>query len=208
MPLLYADWDPESEGSRFTQRPALALLAGEFDEDRPIRDIVTEYLGDDERLLLEPGEPKVVTGGLGRGAEGLVPVVEWAAQGIVGGVAFAATAALASKLRGLVNQLRQRSKRISISRGMAAHLALDELVRRGSRAADVAIEAVEEPASLRGEKSHEFNYVAIEPWICLLVDARRRRRFILVIRDDGELLAVAEAPLTDGEGYFAYPPVT
>lgn len=206
MPLLHEGWDPEAPGSRFTERPGVALLAGEIDERRPIQEIADEFLGDLIERLADLGQPRVRTGALGRGGDATVPVVEWILGGIIGGTAFEGARLVSRKARELIDDLRRHDRSVSISRGMAALVALDAAAQALGDGGDFVVESVEEPATLRGERAHELNYVAIEPWICLVVERWEGKRAVVVVSYDGIAIGIVTQQLTEGERLYTYPP--
>jgi hypothetical protein len=99
------DWDLEAPGSRFTLRPALGFPTPEDQwlsdgaSDTEWKDLVERRYGawlfeDDPQL----GSPTLVQGGIGRGAEGIMPVVEWLLEPVVRGIVSSAAAAAAKRV--------------------------------------------------------------------------------------------------------------
>jgi hypothetical protein len=122
MPLPPEGFDSEAPGSRFTLRPAIAVPGGDGEDDT-IRRALSEALGDD---VLEPdpalGEPGILRGGIGRGAEGFAGVIEWIGAaigtGLIGGAAWEAAKAAGKRLTGLIGRAFKKTPNyIIVSRG-------------------------------------------------------------------------------------------
>jgi hypothetical protein len=95
---------------------------------------------------------------------------------------------LTARIIGRVNEARQgtisRAKgdhsRVFISRGMAALIAIQDVLDNNPQAR-LALEAVEEPSSIAGHPSPEWNYVGVEPWIVFLVDPYQERHYVIAV---------------------------
>lgn len=215
LPEAGEGWDIESEGSRFTSQPAVVLLLGEVPERElgkaSAKSIVEERLkaGDvldaDEHL----GVPKVVDGGIGRGAEGWAPVLQWivdvAGTGIVGAIAYDTLKLAASGTKRVFKRLKKSDSRFYVSRGFAALLAVDAVVAKHPGAI-LSIEAAEEPSAIAGYPTSELNYVGLEPWIVFLIDFEARKRFIVVVRPTGDVVGISEFGLEDYEDMYSRVP--
>jgi hypothetical protein len=60
------------------------------------------------------------------------------------------------------------------------------------------VEFVEEPSTLGGGQPTELNYVGADPWLVSLLNARRTRRYIVVVMPDGSVggsLGLALGPI-------------
>jgi hypothetical protein len=215
MPVLPEEWDPESKGSRFTTRPALVVIVGEVPEGelpseppgaaaaRVIEDRLGDWILGDQGDL---GTPRVVDGSIGRGADAWAPVLEWVFQpaiaGVVGAAAWEATKAASRGARRIIDRLkREGGHRIYVSRGMAALLAVQDVLDSYPDAR-LAIEAVEEPSSIAGHSSMELNYVGIEPWIVLLVDPHEEKRYVVAVASNGKVKASMELEYEEFESFY------
>jgi hypothetical protein len=100
--------------------PGLVVLAGEVSEaahasGHTAETSVREVIGD---WILEPnadlGEPSVVDGAIGRGAEGWAPMLEWAGtaagSGIIGALSWEATKAMARGAARILTRIRERAE--------------------------------------------------------------------------------------------------
>ncbi len=213
-------WDPNSSGSRFTWRPAVVVLAGEVSEadrsaGRTKESVVSDVLGEWVLKKGDLGKPAVIDGGIGRGAEGWAPVLEWlgdaAGSGVIGTMSWKAAKSLSKGAARLIGKIREREAdrpRIYVSRGLAVLLAIDAVLAEND-SASVAVEAADEPSGFGGRPTHELNYVGLEPWIVLLVDLKAERRWVVAVRPSGQIAATMSFPLEEYEGMFLpidYPP--
>jgi hypothetical protein len=201
---LGRQFDPEHSGSRFDRRLAVGLSAPEGSG------------GQIEEWLLEPddalGTPRVFDGSVGRGASGVIPVVEWAAEAISGGIIDLIIAAAVTKL---IRRLRRSRKdatdrpsdhpRFYISRGLAAAIAAEDVVASFEEEGPLEVEAVEEPSSIAGVPTQETGYVGIEPWLVLLRNAESQRRYYVVVSPDGEVLGRIETDFMPYEKLYMQP---
>jgi len=213
-------WDPESPGSRFTGRVAIAVLSrlqganrldvGEDSGDAA--DVINEALGADASESDDAlGNPVAVDGADGRGASVWAPVAEWTlnalGQGVIGTAAWLALVKGAARLRSIVGSLRDGEVRFNVSRGAAALLAIDHVRDAMGDSDELAVEAVDEPSGLRGDQPSELNYVGIEPWIVVLVDRDATRRYIVVVSPTGSILGAMRLSVGDIERYYwPFPP--
>jgi hypothetical protein len=207
MPRTPFDMDPDSPGSRFTLRPAIAVPGGDG-TDEIIRAALTESL-DAEILERDPalGEPDVARGGIGRGAEGFAGVIEWigaaVAAGLIGGAAWDGAKAAGKRLAALAKRaFERRPDYIIMSRGAAALIAIDHLAGLDPAIDGLVLEAVEEPSSIAGRDSPELNYVGIEPWLVFLVDPRTQTRYVVAVSSDGQILGDMKFPFQKLEEYY------
>lgn len=211
MPIVpFEEWDLDAPGSRFTWRPAVVFLVGETPQEQQIsaEDAIRRTV--DDRVLEEDvlGEPRFVDGGIGRGAEGWAPVLEWvglsAGAGVIGGLSWLAVKKAAQAASATIRRLRSdkdEEVRVQVSRGLAVLLAIDEVLERESTA-ELVVEAADEPSGLAGNPISEINYVGLEPWIILLVDLKAKKRWIVVVRPNGDAAGVLEMALEDFEDMF------
>ena len=209
--------DPDEAGSRFTRRPALAILtrpggASRFDAGDDTGDtqaVVNEALAS----VSEPsalGDRTVLDGTHGRGAAGWVPVVEWTAEaigaGLIGAAAWSALARGAQQLKELVNDLRQREVQVVISRGAAALVAVAYVAETTGETGILDVEAVEEPSTIAGRVVTELSYVEIEPWLVSLLDEKRTTRYIVGVSPDGTVLGSMALPVDTAEQIYGVLP--
>lgn len=217
MPNLPHEWDPDQPGSRFTTRVGLAILSrpgggsrhSDGSETGPTREIITEALGG-PLVVGDLGAGRAVDSSYGRGASDWVPVVEWAASALVGGVignaAWDALKKTASEIRDLTEQLREREVGFLVSRGTAGLLAIDHVLRTGDETDVLDVEAVEEPSALNGGQAHELNYVGIEPWLVSLINADRSGRYVIAVSPDGSIAGALKLQISELErAYLGVP---
>lgn len=209
-PLLALDWDTEATGSRFTLRPACAVIVGEVSEihlakagrEQTAKELIRAKVGD---WILEEtpalGRPRVESGASGRGADAWVPILEWvvkaAAAGVVGALSWEATKIAALAMKDLVTRVQTKGVRLEISRGMAAFIAISEAANSLTPMAD--IEFIEEPSSIARIPSQELNYVGLEPWVVSLVDKENKQRHLVIVGPGGEIRGSLTTPLEDYE---------
>jgi hypothetical protein len=202
----------ESPGSRFTSRPALAVgipeerwSAYNDHSEKALRKEVGDWLFDDHDQLGR-GEP--VSGSAGRGASAWIPVVEWVALHAAGGVVSAAAAmafkAVWQRAKGGPRQ-GGAVRRLMVSRGGAAALAVAEIGLRFSDRDRLEIEAVEEPSSISGGGVSELSYVGLEPWVVLLRNREARIRYLVIVGPDGEILGALNTTMNGFEELFLPP---
>lgn len=207
-------WNLEQAGSRFTTRAALAVLTRSYGASRypegeeagSADDVIADALGGPPSGVRGLGEARAVDAFYGRGAAGWVPVVEWTMQAVVGGVignvAWDALKRGARELRELTEPLRERQVDFLVSRGTAALLAIDHLLRSGHETAILDVEAVEEPSALKGGPPLELNFVGIEPWLVSLVNASRSARYIVAISPSGQIGGVLRLAVGEIERHY------
>lgn len=216
MPVLpFEGMDPDSPGSRFTWRPAIAVQVGEQSERDRVqgRTALSSIQNNVGEWALEPdpelGQTQVLDGGVGRGAEGWAPVLEWiglaAGAGIMGGLSWEASKAAARAAGRILSRVRKREAnqpKIYVSRGFAALLALDAIVAREPSAV-LAIETADEPSAFATHPTPELNYVGIEPWIILIVDFHTNHRWIVVVEPTGSVAGMLDIPLGELESMYS-----
>jgi len=210
--------DPESPGSRYTTRPAMAILSrsGRGDRYDPARgdtgdasDVVQDAFGTAAPGSDALGDPTIIDGTVGRGASPWTPVIEWALE--VGIPALWPAAAwdtikfAARRARQLVSDLRNREAGFLVSRGYAALLAIEHLLAEGAEEGVIDVEAVEEPSSVGGRPLTEINYVGADPWIVLLLNERRTRRYVIAVSSEGSILGAMGLPISDAERLYLPP---
>jgi hypothetical protein len=185
-------------------------LAGPTDSE-VARMAISDHLGADS---LEPsgdaGRPAAVDGVVGRGAAAWIPVIEWAAAAVVGGViqgaAWESFKATGRRLRDLLRRAKNDGETVYISRGAAAALAalhvLDETEEHGV----IDTEAVLEPSSLRGERATEASYVGVEPWIVSLLNETRSKRYLVAVSCQGDIEGLITLPVGRIESIYSSMP--
>lgn len=217
---LGGDFDPENSGGRFNPSLAIAILVPEYDWvpygsspeaiGRAVEGRAGAWLLEKEPQL---GKPRAVDGSVGRGAEGWIPVVEWAAEAVGQGIVDLALAASAAAI---LKRLRRRGKDVSgaeaakpvgfyISRGMAAAVAADDVANSFGDRGPLEVEAVEEPSGIMGVPASETSYVGTEPWVVLLRNVEAAQRYYVVIAPNGEIMGRIETPLLEWETMFLRP---
>jgi hypothetical protein len=92
--------------------------------------------------------------------------------------------------------------KVYVSRGFAALIALDAVLRH-NESAILAVEAADEPSAFGELPTPELNYVGIEPWVVLLVDFEAKRRWIVVVRPTAEVSGMLEVPLEEHEEMYS-----
>lgn len=206
----YGDWlegqDPEGPRSRFNRHPAVAFVPGdqleyelhsgaELEDAR--QEAVRTAIGP---WALEPqpelGAPRLVDGGYGIGAEAWAVVLEWAAQGAVGGMAWVAVVAAARRLRGFLERFRADSEAEPIVSAGAAHLlAVDAVLRQfDDERGPLKLEAVEDASTVGGQEPPTLSY-GEEPWIVLLIGGASLSRYVVVIESDGAAVGALRVAL-------------
>lgn len=158
-------------GSRFTTRVSFAILTRrggasgyrQGDDSGPTDEVIADALGGAPSSIEGLGDSRGVDASYGRGAAGWVPVVEWAAQatiaGVLGNAGWAAIKTAAKRVRELTDELVMGQVKFLVSRGTAALLAIDHVLRTGRESQVLDIEAVEEPSALAGREPSEPNFV-------------------------------------------------
>jgi hypothetical protein len=158
----------------------------------------------------ELGEPTILDGAVGRGASAWTPVIEWTLT--VGIPALWAAAAwdgikrAAKQAGALVSRLRDREVQFYVSRGYAALLAIEHLLDTGAEDGILHVEAVEEPSRVAGRALTEINYVGADPWMVLVLNEPRTRRYVVAVSPDGSVLGAMGFPLGEAERAYLPPP--
>jgi hypothetical protein len=209
------DWDLEAGGSRFALRPALGLPVREDEWPADGASIekwseIVEHNYGPWLLEEDPelGIPTLLQGGMGRGAEGVMPVVEWllepAAKGVVSLIAAAAAKRVWAKVRSGGDEPgpEPEQPRVLVNRGTAVLLAADAVREEFGEESDLLLEAAEEPSAIAGHPTPELNYVGIEPWIVLLRSHDGLRRFIVVVDPHGGILGSMKTPMGEWEQHY------
>lgn len=210
-------WDPESPGSRFTLRPALALPVPESEwpelsTEEAWRTVIEREVGSWllEQEADEAGRPVVVAGEIGRGASGMIAVVEWLVESVADGVVDVLVAAAVLEV---YRQARHRGKgmgeaaevtlpeprRVLVSRGLAVLLASAAVRETFEEDGRLRFELAQEPSLLAGQPFQEWNYVGLEPWIVLLRNQETLTRYVTVVGPDGEILGTLRTPMGEWE---------
>lgn len=211
--------DPEQAGSRFTSRPAVAVLAGRggisrFREGDDVGDadsVIAAAVGDEEsRETTALGVGSAVNGDYGRGASAWVPVIEWVGMAVIGGLignaAWESVKAAAQELRDLVGGLRGAQARIVVSRGSAGLLAIADVLERTDEQGILDVESVTEPSVIAGRPITETSYVDYEPWLVSLVDETRTVRYVIAVSPSGEVLDRMRCPIGEYEAMYSVLP--
>lgn len=217
MPRSPVDWDLEGPGSRFTLNAGVVFLVGEYPEAERdhraptdvaadvIRDRVGEWIFDKNPGL---GRGQAVSSGVGRGAEGWAPVIEWLVQPIVGALAWETVRRGAKGAKQIIDKLRQKPQpRFEVSRGMAGLLSIEDVLERHPDIGPLEMEAVEEPSSIAGLPVQELSYVGLEPWLVLLVDRAKTRRFLVAVNPDGQIAGRMDLNMNEFEKLYWQSPL-
>lgn len=206
--------DPDAAGSRFTMRPAFAVLtrprgASRFDTGDDLGDaqaIVNDAMAAPAELVVPAlGRPTIVDGSHGRGASGWAPIVEWTIDLVATGIAWDLMKQSARQLRALVGRLRGSGVRIAISRGSAALLAIEHVLSTIDESGVLDIEAIDEPSAYAGRGVTELSYTEIEPWLVSLVNETLTKRYIVAIGPDGQVLDHMAFPISEAERLYGVP---
>jgi hypothetical protein len=105
----------------------------------------------------------------------------------------------------LVSRLREREATCLVSRGYAALLAIDHILSDGAEDGILDVEAVEEPSSFGGRSLTEISYVGADPWIVLLLNESRTRRYLVAVSPDGWILGAMGLPVDEIQRAY-FPP--
>jgi hypothetical protein len=191
MTRFEGDWvgDPYAPSSRFTRGATIALPVGEeldialsragHDQAARRREAVRAEIGD---WILEGqpdlGKPETHDTSVGTGAALWAVVLEWAGQGVVGGLAWVATVALARRLADTLGRIRRREpNRILVSAGTARLLAIKAVLDAYEDAGPLGTQSIELPSTMGGRPPDVVAYSdEDEPWIVVLVDQAARWR--------------------------------
>jgi hypothetical protein len=115
---------------------------------------------------------------VGTGAALWAVVLEWAGQGVVGGLAWVGTVALARRLADTLGRIRRREpNRILVSAGTARLLAIKAVLDAYEDAGPLGTQSIELPSTMGGRPPDVVAYSdEDEPWIVVLVDQAARWR--------------------------------
>lgn len=205
------DWDLDAPYSRFTLSPAIALGVPEAEwddsqQESGPRDALGRHFGDwiyEEQEGLGLGNPE--SGSIGRGASGSAAVLIFIGLHAAGGV-ISVSAGMAWKrfIQRAKGSLGEDDRHLfHVSRCGAAYLAVAEVAERFGEEDPVEVEAVEEPSSIAGREVSELSYVGLEPWVVLLRNRAKRKRYVVVIDSrGGEVLGALETPMDEFEEMF------
>jgi hypothetical protein len=166
-----------------------------------MREVGDWLLADDPEL----GHPHASRGGAGRGASGWVPVVEWAARAVAGGVVSRMAMLAFAKVYRRILQSGQGGRAVYLSRGAAALVAADHVTRRYYDSGPLEVEAIEEPSSIAGWGETETSYHGLEPWVVLFVNRERGCRYVVLMRPNGEIMGDIAADFLEYEGVYLRP---
>ena len=213
--LSSSEWELEGATSRFTLDPAIAvgiperewdLDPGARTEDRA-NSLLSERFGEwvhEEQEELGRGHAEL--GSTGRGAAGTAAVLTFIAHHAAEGViATAAGMAFKKFAQRAWAAFRGRDEPVYVSRGGAVYLAVAEVAERFDEPGPVELEAAEEPSAIAGGSVSELSYVGVEPWIVLLRNRDRLRRYLVVVSAGGEILGAMETPMGEWENVFLPP---
>jgi hypothetical protein len=204
--------DPETGGSRFTTRPAIAIGVGEYPDGANAEEVIRSDVGD-WILARQPelGEAAAVDGSAGRGASAWIPVVQWLGEAIANnvvdiGVGYALAKTI-GRLRGWAKgrEGEGRAGGFEVSRGAAAALAAADLAEQFDEQGPLEVEAVEEPSNIAGYEATELSYVGLEPWIVLLRNMNEQVRYVVVVLPDGAIAGRLRVPFLDFEAGYLPP---
>lgn len=204
MPTFPSDWDSEKPGSRFTTRPAVAVLTADREEaPRDVETYMRDALGSD---ALRPdevlGQPRVVVGSEGRGAETWVGVIEWVLEEAATETAWTALGVMARRFGEWFDRLRGAKVSLQASRGAARMLAVRHIYSMTSETDLLHVDVIEEPSTMGGERPTETGYVGAEPWIVITRNASNTCRYLVVVMPDGEIGGEVHIPITPIERYY------
>jgi len=214
--FLECEREPEGFGSRFSKRPAVAFvpdqqleydvhvgIAGGLEAARheAVRRAIGEWALAEQPDL---GAPQTVDGSYGKGAEAWAVVLEWTAQGVVGGVAWVSTVALARQLRAFLDRFRSESRtQAYVSAGAAQLLAVGAVVAQfDDESGPLQLEAVEDAETIGGQEPFAVSYDE-EPWIVLLVSGASYSRYVVVVEANGRVAGTTKVPLGPRARAFA-----
>lgn len=212
MPRNPYGLDLEASGSRFNLNAGLVFIVGEHPEaeraGRPSEDIAAEVIRDrvgewifERDPGLGQGQP--VSSGVGRGAEGWAPVIEWWVQPVVGALAWESVRLAAKGAKRLMEKLRRRpDPRVEVSRGMAGLLAIEDVLERYPGLGQLEMEAIEEPSAIAGIPVQEVSYVGLEPWLVFLVDEAKSKRFVVAVNPDGQIVGRMDLDMNEFEKIY------
>ncbi len=202
--------DLEAPGSRFTMRPAFAVQPGPEWRERSEREkgvarrAISAEFGD-AWLSSDPiaGDVRVFDGVQGRGAAGWVPVLEWLGIQSTGGVISYGAGQIAGRIWDKVREARSAGHRVIISRGMAALISSEYVLREIGEPEIVVCEFVHEPSALAGRPVSETSYTGFEIWIVSLVNESLTTRYLLAVTPDGEVEGCVPVPMGEFEAMFS-----
>lgn len=210
-PWLSEEWDVEGSGSRFTLAPAIAVGIPEAEWElrqadtlaaRALSDYVGAWVHDEQEGL---GRGQALSGSVGRGAAGLAAVLIFIGLNVAAGV-ISVSAGMAWKRfveRFSDSLVGSDRKRFHVSRGAAAYLAVAEVAARFGEEDSLELEAVEEPSTIAGIQISELSYVGLEPWIVLLRNREKQKRYVVVVSAmGGDILGAIDTPLGEWEAMF------
>jgi hypothetical protein len=215
MVSLSGDWDPEAPGSRFTMRPAIALgpessgdWRNRFEQGEQVAaSAIAATTGD---WVLEEqegiGAPKACDADHGRGAGDWIPVLEWLGLNFVGpALAWDLVKIGVKRLAETVRRVRREApeRPIYVSRGMAVALAIEQVLEAYDVAEPLECEAAEDTLTLAGQSAPELGYAGIEPWLVILIDHPRRRRYLVIVGPDGLVRGHLETAMGPFEGMYS-----
>jgi hypothetical protein len=212
------DWvgDPDDPSSRFTRRATIAFAPHEKlehelhtqaggDLEWARREAVRREIGD---WILQPqadlGELELHDTSVGSGAALWGVVLEWVGQGVVGGLAWVATVAMARRLRQFIDRAQKESPdQLLVSAGTARYLAIAAVLDSYQESGCLGTQAIELPSTMGGRPPHVVAYSdELEPWIVSLVSQKAGFRYVVVVSAHGEVAGVTRAPLGYLEKHF------
>ena len=165
-----------------------------------------EWLDDDPDL----GEVTAIDGVQGRGAAGWIPVLEWigdaAGQGLVGFTVASGVHAAVQRIRDKLKGARSNGRRMLVSRGLAAALAVDYVFEHTGETRVLDVEAADEPSAFGGRERSETSYTGLEPWIVILVTRDRAQRYLVGVSASGEVHGLVIMPMGAFDGMFGLLP--
>jgi hypothetical protein len=213
--FLGEGFDPDTPAGRFNRHPAIAIgFGGEYADGEGVvaRDALREAVGGwvlDEQPELGRGRP--FDGSAGRGAEGWVAVVQWAAEAVADNIVDIAIGYALARTIGRLRDRKQERERegkflnIEVSRGTAAALAAADVAEHFGEPGPLEVEAVEEPSGIAGYEVSELSYTGLEPWIVLLRNMQAEVRYIVVVLPDGTVAGRLKVPFLEFEAGYLLP---
>lgn len=207
-------FDLEARGSRYTLQMAIAVPPGgmwmgraERQETNVARNAVEDVLGQGWLAgegALDP--PEVFDGSAGRGAANWIPVLEWARDNALDGIAQGLAWEAAKVLYKRIKNRNEGDAPILVSRGLAANLAAIYVSEAFDLRQALLLEFAQEPSFLAGRLPTEPSFTGLEPWLISVVEEGLAARYIVAVSPHGDIQGCILLPLGEGERlYFTLP---
>jgi hypothetical protein len=78
-------------------------------------------------------------------------------------------------------------------------LAIAHVLESEAETGVLDVEAVKEPSRLGGGSPTEINYVGADPWLVLLLNETRTRRYVVGVAAEGSILGAIGFPISELE---------